>query len=178
MHRFIALPCLLALTAPVAAETGKTYTELSGIYTFISDSGFEVNPSAAKLTLGREFTDWLAAEAFIGTGLIDDNTNVLGANVNVEVDRLYGAHLRPFYRTSDGYEIFARAGYFHGRLSGSAVGPGGSAVFFAQDGSFSFGAGAAFPIGQSTKLTLDWMRYYQGSGTTINGIGAGIRVHF
>ena len=178
MRRLFALPCLLALTAPVAAETGKTYVELGGIYTFISDSGFEVNPSAAKLTLGRELNDWLAAEAFVGTGISNDNTNVLGANVNVEVDHLYGAHLRPFYRSNDGYEIFARAGYFHGRLSGSAVGPGGSAVFFAQDGSFSFGAGAAFPLSQNTKLTLDWMRYYQGSGTTINGVGAGIRVHF
>ena len=52
MRRFIALPCLLALTATaVAAETGKTYAELSGVYTFISDSGYEAYPGAIKLTV-------------------------------------------------------------------------------------------------------------------------------
>lgn len=179
MRRFIALPCLLALSAPaVAAETGKTYAELAAVYTYISDSGYQVNPTAAKLTIGHEFTDWLAAEAFAGVGIIDDNVNVLGANVNVQVDHIYGAYLRPFYRGASGYEVFARAGYAHGRLSGSAVGPGGSAVFYTQDGSFSYGVGGAIPLSDSVKLTIDWTRYYQGQGTTINGVGAGLRFHF
>ena len=179
MRRFMALPCLLALTAPaVAAETGKTYAELSAVYTFISDSGYEAYPGAIKLTVGHELTDWLAAEAFAGTGIVDANFNVGAASVNVRIDNLYGVYLRPFYKTPEGYEIFARAGYAHGRLSGSAVGPGGAISASASDGSFSFGVGGAIPLSSSTKLTLDWMRYYQAQGTTINGVGAGLRFHF
>lgn len=179
MRRFIALPCLLALTAPaVAAETGKTYAELSGVYTFISDSGYEAYPGAIKLTVGHELTDWLAAEGFVGTGVVDANFNVGTANVNVQIDNFYGAHLRPFYRSSAGYELFARLGYFHGQLSASAVAPGGSAFLSTRDGSFSFGVGGAIPLSDSTKLTLDVMRYYEGAGTTVNGVGAGLRFHF
>ena len=179
MRQFIALPCLLALTAPaVAAETGKTYAELSGVYTFISDSGYEAYPGAIKLTVGHELTDWLAVEGFAGKGVVDANFNVGAANVNVRIDNFYGAHLRPFYRSSQGYEVFARAGYFHGRLSTSVVAPGLSTSLYGYDGSFSFGVGGAIPLSDSTKLTLDWMRYYQGAGLTTNGIGAGLRFHF
>ena len=179
MRHLIGLPFLLACAAPaMATDTGKTYAELAGVYTYISDSGYNAYPGALKLSVGHEFTDWLAVEGFAGTGIVDANFNVGVANVNVSIDNFYGAYLRPFYRSAQGYEVFARAGYFHGRLSASAVAPGVSQSAYAYDGSFSFGVGGAIPLSESTKLTLDWMRYYQGGGTTINGVGAGLRFHF
>ena len=179
MRHILVLPCLLAFAAPAIADgTGKTYVELSGVYTFISDSGYEAYPGALKLTLGHEFTDWLAAEGFAGTGIVDANFNVGAANVNVQIDNFYGVNLRPFVRSNAGHELFARVGYFHGQLSGSAVGPGGFASAYSYGGSFSFGAGGALAISDSTKLTLDLTRYYQGGGTTINGVAAGLRFHF
>lgn len=179
MRRLIALPCLLALSAPaMAAETGKTYAELSGIYTFISDSGYEANPGALKLTLGHELTNWLAIEGFAGTGFVDSSFNVGAANVNISIDNFYGAHLRPFYRSSQGYEVFARAGYFHGRLSASVNAPGLSASAYGYDSSFTFGVGGAIPLSDNLKLTIDWTRFYQAQGTTVNGLGAGLRLHF
>jgi len=179
MRHLLVVPCLLALAVPaIAAETGKTYVEGGAVYTFISDSGYEVNPTALKLTVGHEFTDWVAVEAFAGTGIIDSSTNILGASVNTRIDNLYGVYLRPFHRSANGYEVFARLGYAHGRLSVSAAGPGGTLAANANDGSFSFGIGGAIPLGENTRLTVDWMRYYQGAGTTINGLGAGLRFHF
>jgi hypothetical protein len=179
MRRLSVLPCLLALAAPaMAADTGKTYAELSGVYTFVSDSGFDAYPGALKLSLGHELTNWLALEGYAGTGIVDANFNVGAANVNVQIDNFYGAYLRPFYRSSEGYEVFARAGYFHGQLSVSAVGPGVALGGPVSDGSFSFGVGGAIPLTDSTRLTLDWTRYYQGGSTTINGVGAGLRFHF
>jgi hypothetical protein len=144
--------------------------------TIKDETGFlgSFNNGALKLTLGSEVTQNLAIEGSIGTGMGDDTNVVQGVPVTVQTKEFFSLYARPFIKLSDPLEVFARAGYFRGKINASANGVSTNET----QGDFSYGGGLAFNVSPASAIVIDYMMYFDKDNTRVTGFGFGYRQRF
>jgi len=165
---------LFTSSGALAQQKGDVYGGLG--YSFISyeEPGVSVDVAALGVTLGSRVMDNLAIEGTIGVGVADDTVRISNTNVKVEVNDFIGVYFRPFLAISENAEVYARLGYFRGKISASAAG-----LSISSNGSdFSYGVGAAFNVAKNTAITLDYTVFYDKTSITIDGFVVGARFNF
>ncbi|MRD55183.1 outer membrane beta-barrel protein [Betaproteobacteria bacterium LSUCC0115] len=175
--KFLALVFLSFAGATNAAESStKTYFDLSyGQLTYKESGLSSLSPSIISGTFGSYVYDGLAFEGFLATGVSDDSVTYSGVPLTLKVDSAVGFYVKPYLRVSEGTEVYAKVGYFRGRLTVSA--PRG--LSDSTTGSdVSYGVGLSTRVGGSVSVFAEYMSYYDKSDTTIRGLNLGVKIPF
>lgn len=113
----------------------------------------------------------IALEAMIGAGVSDDSA--YGAKL--ELKHAIGFYIKPKINLTDNLEAFARLGIAKAKLKVSSYYYGSVTD---SDNDFSFGAGLAYTFSSGVYGALDYMRYYDKDGLTIDGATLSIGFRF
>lgn len=171
----VALGAFFLAQQAQAASTGDNYFEIGYGQLSYKEAGFgNLSPSVIKGTLGTVVSEGFAIEGFVATGVSDDSIRYLGVPVTLSINHAFGVYARPFLKVGESAELFARAGFFRGKLTASANGY----HFGTSGGDFSYGVGAAFNVSNNVQLTVDYMQYYDKENIKISGAGLGVKVAF
>ena len=159
-----------ALGSIGAQAEGNGYVEGGLTQLTLSGGGFSVKPSNALIRVGYQFTKNFSAE-LLGAASVSSDT-LDGASF--KVDSAYGAYLKGQVEVAPRFELFARVGWVHATLTGSAPGISLSS----SDSSVLYGVGAQYQFTKNWNLQGDYASYYDKSGDTIKGPSLGIGYRF
>lgn len=164
---------LFANTPAVAAELYAGF-QFASLKSSVNDTTINnVNPT---LVIGRfdyPLSNYFSVEARLGTGLQDQNINSGNTTDAYSVDSLIGAYLLAHIDFGSIVSVYGLAGYT--QIKGAQA--AGSPVTFttrdsASDSTFGFGT----EIGKDgTTFTLEYAKYYNEKGVSLNAISAGLR---
>jgi opacity protein-like surface antigen len=171
---------LLALAASVSVATlvhadagmyaGANITQIG----YKEDGFATVEPIAVAFKLGKQFSPNFALEGRIGLGVADDDIDVGGIPVSLEVDNYYGVYGKAILPLSETASVYGLLGFTRGKLTISANG-------FSQsdsDSDLSFGLGAEFTVAPTAFVSVEWARLLKGDDYKVNGISLGIGFKF
>ncbi len=171
------LALLICSSSSFAQQSNGTYFEAGYSSNTIKDETGVLgnfNNGALKLTLGTEVAPNFAIEGSVGTGMGDDTNVVAGIPVTVKTKEFFSLYARPFIKLSDPLEVFARVGYFRGKINAAAAGVSVNDT----QGDFSYGGGMAINLSPATAIVLDYMMYFDKDDTRVTGFGFGLRQRF
>ena len=161
---------LMSIDALAQSEEGNAYAELGFTQLHLSSGGISLTPSDAVIRVGYNFTKNFSAEIIGATSVSSDT--LMGASF--KVDTAYGAYFKGQVEVASHFEVFAKAGWVHATLTGSAPGISLSS----SDSSFSYAAGAQYRFKKNWYLQGDYASYYDKSGDTITGPSISIGYRF
>jgi len=171
---------IMAVMLPVlsdgamAVEAGKGY--LGAQYGFVtySESGIpDYNPSALVVRGGYHFSQYVSVEGRYGFGVSDDTNTILGVDVKLKIDNLYGLYAVGHLPLSKSFELYGVAGFSSGKLTASALGVSDSA----SEDDLSFGVGAEFFMNR-VSFSLEYMSYMRKSDFDVSAFGLGVNFMF
>ncbi len=146
---------------------GGLYAGLN--YTFM-DVDFDGIASADVGTLsgkvGVMANEFLGIEARAGFGVDDDRI----AGTKVELDSFFGGYATINMVNESPVTPYAVLGFTRVEASLGSVSD--------DDSDLSYGAGLNFKFAQNLSGNVEYMRYYDDSDITIDGIGLGVQVNF
>ena len=165
----------MALSTPALAEP-KPYLGAGGALMNVSFDGIDDDADIAAFygRAGMEFVDNISGELRAGYGLTEDEVDVFGGSVDIELDYFVGAYLRgslPIHETVKPYAII---GLTKGQLTASANGSSDSG----SENDFSFGFGVDIAIDERSSFGIEYMNYLDKDGTEITALGGSITAHF
>lgn len=171
----ISLLAATCLNANIALAD-KNYFGGSVSFVDYSETGIGDDASLTMLTgrLGTKFNENFSGEMRIGLGVADDTVNILGTDVEVELDNMFGAYVRGGLQAADSFYPYVALGYTRGELSASV--PGFSISESESD--ISFGFGADVDINKKLTLNIEYMNYYDKDGAELDGFGLGLVAKF
>lgn len=150
---------VLGLASPSLAQTVPADVSIyanagyTGIFADVADDDLNIGGVTGRL--GAKFGRFFGVEGEYTFGVQDDDVDVLGTEVNVELDQQYAGYVVGFLPLSEQTELFARVGY--GKLEleaeafGATVGDDSSAV--------SYGAGVQHFFDGVNGLRGEYTRY-------------------
>ena len=143
----------LAVSAPALAQEGPQYY---GGLSYSSTSTNDVDADIGSITgrAGALFTPYLGVEGEVSFGVVDDDINVGGVNVNVEPQydaAIYGVANLP---VNDNFNLFARVGYGTTEIDLSAAGISDTA----SGESWNYGVGANYFFDGVNGVRADYTR--------------------
>ena len=120
--------------------------------------------------VGMHFNENFSGELRAGFGVGDDDVNVLGTNVNVELKNTYGAYFRAGIPTETVFP-YVILGYTSGKVEGEIAGLGSADE---SESSFSYGIGADVSISEGIKINAEYMDFLDSDGTEVTGFNIGL----
>jgi len=173
------LPLSLALaglaTPALALEQGDTYIGGGfGMVTYEEDGIEDAEPTALIGRLGYGLFDNIAIEGRLGFGLSDDTVNVLGVDVDLDIDQIAGVYGVGHLPLSEQFSLYGLAGFTYGEASASAFG----LSFDDDDTDFSYGIGASVDFTDNVSGYAEWIQYFDESTYEISAITLGANYHF
>lgn len=168
--RVTSLGVVAAILSFSAQAEGNAYVEAGFAQLRWSEGSESVTPSNALMRFGYDFTQNFAAEGVASTSVSSDA--LMG--VSFKVDNFYGVNLKGQVELVPHFEMFARAGWTHVNVSGSAGGVSASA----SGSSFSYGAGAQYLVTKNWYMQGDYTSYYHKSGDSISGPSISVGYRF
>ena len=161
-------------SAQTASPETKFYGELGYTALQYKEPAGKADLGMGTATIGYEINKNFAVEGALGTGISDDNVNVLGTNVNVDVDNSYAVFLKPKAVVAQNLEVFAKLGWAKTKLKGSAGGFNASST----GSDFAYGAGAQYSITPTAYITGGYMKLYDKNSVTADGWNIGVGYKF
>jgi outer membrane immunogenic protein len=156
------------VAAPAAAQEGMT---ASLGYTHYD--GDEVDVGGVTGRLGYRFHPNFGVEGEATFGVNDDDVDVLGTNVNVELDNAYGVYGVGYLPVSQNVDLFARAGWAKVEASGSS---GPFTAELEEDG-VGVGAGVQWRFGERVGLRAEYTRL-EGEDDGVDTYGLSLATQF
>lgn len=173
------LPLSLVLaglaTPALALEQGDTY--VGGGFaraTYDEDGVEEANPTALVGRLGYGIIDNVAIEGRLGFGFMDDDINVLGVDVDVNIEQLAGIYAVGYIPLAEQFSLYGLAGITYGEGSIDVVGLN----FDGDDTDFSYGVGGQIKLTDNVSGYFEWVQYLDESAYEISAITLGANYHF
>ncbi len=143
----------VAPTAAVAQETPVSNVYATAGYAHVD--GDRVNLGALQGRLGYRANAWLGVEGEAAFGVRDDDVNIAGAPVNVDLKHQVAAYVVGFAPVGANTDLFARIGYGTTKIKGSAGG-----ISASDDGnSWNYGVGAQHHFDGVNGVRIDWTRH-------------------
>ena len=179
MSKYLLL-IIFSISIPALAQNNKEtsetlYAELGYAYVPFRDTGYDLGSFGVGLArFGVGVHKNIAIEGMAGTGISDASFYYGRTLINTKVNSLYGVYLKPKFQVADSAELFARVGYAHVNVTASY----GYGTYTAWGGSLSYGLGAQVSFTKTVYGALDWMSYYDKSGTTGKGPSVSVGVKF
>lgn len=164
-----------ALLAGVGAQAadapgGHAYVELGYTQLDWSEGDISLKPSDVLVRVGYELNKNFAVEVLGATSASSDTLQ----GVSFKVDSAYGVYAKGQFAVAPRFELFARAGWLHVTVGGSAGGISASTG----DSSFSYGVGGQYRFANNWYLQGDYAQYFQKNGDTIKGPSLSVGYRF
>jgi outer membrane immunogenic protein len=131
-------------------------------------------PMVLSGRIGKQFTPNFAVEGRLGFGVTDDDVDVGGVPVNLEIDYYFGVYGKGILPLSSQASVYGLIGITQAKLTASA---GGFSVTDS-DNDLSYGIGGEFAFSQTVSATLEWARLLKGDGYKIDGISIAVNFKF
>lgn len=158
MKNLMTAAAFAAITAIVPAAAQAQEAGATTIYGSVGYSHADVDDvklGAITGRVGARFGQYFGVEGEAGFGVKDDEVNVGGVNVDVELKHtaaIYGVGFLPVAPNAD---LFARIGYGTSKIEASA---GGASV--SDDGdSWNYGVGGQYFLDDKNGVRADYTRY-------------------
>jgi hypothetical protein len=146
----------IAFTVPAIAQAQEA--PVSNVYAtagYANVDGDGVNLGALQGRLGYRMNSWLGVEGEAAIGIQDDDVDIGGTEVNVELKHQLAAYVVGFAPVGANTDVFARVGYGTTKIKGSALG-----VSASDDGSsWNYGVGAQHHFDGVNGVRIDWTRH-------------------
>ena len=173
---FIAIATLGAVSGTAAADmykTGGGSLYAGGNYTFVDveDDGFEADLGTLSAKVGGYVTPIFGLEARAGFGAADEN---VGFGTDLSVNSFFGGYATINAVNESPVTPYGIIGFTRYELE--LDGPAGSTKD--DDSDLSFGAGVNIALSEELSGNVEYMRYADKDGATVDGIGLGLTVHF
>ena len=165
---------MLLFSNVLAVEAGKGYLGAQyGLVTY-SESGVpDYKPSALVIRGGYHFSPYVSVEGRYGFGVSSDTQNLLGVDVKLEVDNVYGLYAVGHLPLANSFELYGVAGFSSSSLTAS--GSGGSVSDSESD--LSIGIGAEYFM-QKISFSLEYMSYMRKSDFDLSAFALGVNFMF
>lgn len=151
----------LCLTAPAMASAQDAGTQIYGTLGYAHADLDEVNLGAIQGRLGARFGSVFGIEGELATGVNDDSVNVLGTNVDVELEHQAAIYGTANFPVAPNVDVFARVGYGTNKIKAS--GPGATAS--GSEESWNYGVGGQYFFDGVNGVRADYTRFdFEDSG--------------
>ncbi len=160
-----------------AVEVDNLYYGGNFNYIDYDTAGIADNGSLGSLTgrLGVRFNEYFSSELRAGFGINDDSQEILGEDVDIDLDYMYGAYLRAGFPVTDYMYPYAIVGYTRNKVSVSVDDIGSRDEI---DSDASYGVGVDFPFSDAFSINLEYMQIYDKHGIEIDGLSFGMQSTF
>tara|TARA_R110001583_G_scaffold60835_3_gene180416 strand:+ start:998 stop:1546 length:549 start_codon:yes stop_codon:yes gene_type:complete len=170
--------CALALGG-VAAQAGTPAVYFGGNLATLKYAEARLHDDATIKSfygrIGLQLNSNFSGELRAGMGLRDETIDVIGTDVDLELDHFYGAYLRGGFQASEEVSPYVVIGYTKGELTASEPGVGSKT---ASESDMSFGFGVDFLVDNLVTVNIEYMRYLDKDGFDVSGPSLGISSSF
>lgn len=169
MKTLFAAASAVALVSVVPAiAQAQTTPGAYGTVGYGHVDGNGVNLGALQGRLGYRLNNWLGVEGEGAIGIKDDDVNLAGTEVNVDLKHQLGAYVVGFAPLGANTDVFARFGYGTTKIKGTAGG-----VSATDDGSsWNYGLGAQHHFDGVNGVRVDWTRHdFDGGNADVWSVG-------
>ena len=149
---------------------GGLYAGLNYTFLDVEDDGLDADLGTLSGKVGVMATPFLGFEARAGFGVDDDEVR----GVELSVDNFYGGYATPNLANESPVTPYAVVGFT--RVEAEAKYRGVSVSD--DDSDLSYGIGAHVKFAPNLSGNLEYMRYYDDDGLTLDGLGLGLQVNF
>jgi hypothetical protein len=158
MKALFAAASVAALVSVVPAIAQAQAAPTTGVYGsvgYANVDGDGVNLGAIQGRLGYRMNSWLGVEGEGAIGIQDDDVDIGGTDVNVDLKHQFAGYVVGFAPISENTDLLARFGYGTTKIKGSAGG-----VSASDDGSsWNYGVGAQHHFDGVNGVRIDWTRH-------------------
>lgn len=172
---FASLGLITLFSGYAQAENGY----YGGSFSFLDYSEAEIDDDASLTAvfgrLGTNFNENISGEIRLGFGVGDDNVNLDGFDVDVELDTMFGAYIRGGVPVTESFFPYVIFGYTRGEVSASIAGLGSTSE---TETDTSFGLGADVNVNQDITINIEYMNYFDKDGAEIDGFSIGLASKF
>ena len=175
--RNLVVAATIAITASFSGFTQaqEAYVGFSFSQVDYFDTVDTYDLNAGVWRLGTNFNENFSGEIRAGFGVSEDAVNLGTLDVNVGLDRVYGAYLRGGIPVFDSFFPYVVVGYTRGKISVSA--PGFPSVSTTESDT-SFGLGLDFDVSESITVNAEYMNYFDKDEAEIDAFSLGIIFRF
>lgn len=143
------------LSAPAFAQDSGWYGDVGYQHHSVSEDDVDGNVGTITAHAGYNFTPNLAVEGELGFGIVDEEVNVLGTNVDIGVNYLAGLYGRVQAPVSENVTLFARAGFVQLELEAEGAG----ATASESETGAGYGVGGEYHFDGVNGVRVDYTRY-------------------
>lgn len=170
---------LLGIAGTALLSTGSvqadSYFGLNATKIDYSESGIDdIDLTAANFRFGTVLSENVAFEVRAGIGIGDDTVNVMGVDVDVELENMFGAYFRFGAPVNEDFYPYAVLGYTRGKLEASAMGFSDSE----SESDTSFGVGADFTVSDGLVINIEYMNFLDKDDVEVDGLSFGVARSF
>jgi opacity protein-like surface antigen len=175
LRKISAAFCISILCGVAQAQTN--YFGGSAAFLDYSEDGISEEASLTAIygRLGTNFNDNFSGEIRAGIGVGDDTVDVLGTDVNVELDHMFGAYVRGGIQVGQAVFPYVIVGYTRGKGTVSASGFGSESE---TESDASFGLGVDGHLTENLVVNVEYMNYFDKDSAEIDGFSIGLAAYF
>jgi opacity protein-like surface antigen len=166
---------LLSAGSATAAEQGYFGANLALLEYSVDSVDETADLTAGIVKVGGFLNEYVSGEIRLGVGLGDDNVNVSGTSVNVELETLAGGYIRGGYPVTKNLYPYVIAGITRGELKASASGIVSQS---SAETDTSFGLGVDLAVAEGISINLEYMNWYDKDEDEITGFSIGASKSF
>lgn len=180
MKKISALIVAAALFTAVNAEAefykSKPYAggNISGVDLSVTGGPDDLSLVTGYARFGARFDDYFSLEWRIGTGLQDDDIDVLGVNSEVSLDLFYGAYVLGGLPVTEDIYPYVLIGYTQAEVELNSR--DSSDEYEEHD--VSFGVGINFDVSNQFAINLEYLQYLKEDGVELSGPALGVLYYF
>lgn len=167
----------LLMSSGAFAATGDSY--FGGGYHIgnYDETGISTaSPTALKLEYGHYITDQLAIEGNIAFGAAEDTVQVLGADVDIEVDQAISLFVKGDLNINPNFNFYGLLGFTKGKLKATVQGY--NQTITENDSGFSYGAGIEGISNGGLIFSAEYIMYLSEDSYDYSGLNLGIAKKF
>ena len=170
--RSIACGALLAVSGGVFA--GDMYYGGNLAFIDYSEPGLDASVTALYGRIGTNWNENFSGELRVGFGIGDDTVDILGEDVDIELNNFFGAYIKGGAQVNEVFYPYAIVGFTRGEAEASVLG----FSVTESETDVSFGLGADFNVSESLTLNLEYMNYFDKDSAELSGFSLGFTSAF
>lgn len=169
----LALAAALLASAAIVATPAVAQEGFNASLGYTHYDGDDIDVGGVTGRLGYRFHPNFGVEGEATFGTNSDDVDVLGTNVNVELDNAYGIYGVGYLPVSQNVDLFARAGWAQVEASGSA-GPLTASI---EEEGVGYGGGVQWRFGERVGLRAEYTRL-EGEDNGVDTYGLSLATQF
>lgn len=176
LHAFLGTAAFGLVAAPVAAsdlyKSGSPDLYAGVNYTFVNleDDFIDADLGTLSGKVGVNVTPFLGVEARAGFGVDDDTIS----GVELSADSFFGAYATLNMVNESPMTPYVILGFTRFEIEASA----GGITVSDDDSDVSYGIGMNWEVAPQVAGNVEYMRYYDKDGATVDGLGLGVTFSF